>query len=103
MQKVEDIKINYKQCQDVLDCAEKRLQTNGLGVTTEGYNLFFINLKFHFSFSLDLVATAKNVYTGMITAGSKANQTHKIVEVRIFILKVFLYKSFILLFLVYSK
>lgn len=36
MQKVEDIKINYKQCQDVLDCAEKRLQTNGLGVTTEG-------------------------------------------------------------------
>jgi hypothetical protein len=44
MQKVEDIKINYKQCQDVLDCAEKRLQTNGLGVTTEGYNLVFINL-----------------------------------------------------------
>jgi hypothetical protein len=36
MQKVEDIKVNYKQCQDVLDCAEKRLQTNGLGVTTEG-------------------------------------------------------------------
>lgn len=36
MQKVDDIKVNYKQCQDVLDCAEKRLQTNGLGVTTEG-------------------------------------------------------------------
>jgi hypothetical protein len=36
MQKVEDIKVNYKQCQDVLDCAEKHLQTNGLGVTTEG-------------------------------------------------------------------
>lgn len=36
MQKVEEIKVNYKQCQDVLDCAEKRLQTNGLGVTTEG-------------------------------------------------------------------
>ncbi len=36
MQKVDDIKTNYKQCQDVLDCAEKRLQTNGLGVTTEG-------------------------------------------------------------------
>lgn len=63
MQKVEDIKVNYKQCQDVLDCAEKRLQTNGLGVTTE-----------------DLIATAKNVYSGMITAGSKANQTHKLVE-----------------------
>ncbi len=82
MQKVEDIKINYKQCQDVLDSAEKRLQTNGLGVTTEG--------KFETNFfelskisSLDLVATAKNVYTGMITAGSKANQTHKIVEVRL--------------------
>ncbi|CAF4882904.1 unnamed protein product [Rotaria sp. Silwood1] len=58
MQKVEDIKINYKQCQDVLACAEKRLQTNGL----------------------DLVATAKNVYTGMLTAGSKANQIHKMVE-----------------------
>lgn len=36
MQKVEEMKITYKQCQDVLDCAEKRLQTNGLGVTTEG-------------------------------------------------------------------
>ena len=36
MQKVEDIKVNYKQFQDVLDFAEKRLQTNGLGVTTEG-------------------------------------------------------------------
>ncbi len=36
MQKVDDIKVNYKQCQDVLDSAEKRLQTNGLGVTTEG-------------------------------------------------------------------
>jgi hypothetical protein len=33
-------------------------------------------------FYLDLVATAKNVYTGMITADSKANQTHKLVEVR---------------------
>ena len=33
---------------------------------------------------LDLVATAKNVYTGMITAGSKANQTHKLVEVNKF-------------------
>jgi len=40
MQKVEDIKVNYKQCQDVLDCAEKRLQTNGLGVTTEGESSF---------------------------------------------------------------
>ena len=36
MQKVEDIKVNYKQCQDVLDCADKRLQTNNLSVTTEG-------------------------------------------------------------------
>jgi hypothetical protein len=36
------------------------------------------------SFYLDLVATAKNVYSGMITAGSKANQTHKMVEVRLF-------------------
>ena len=42
MQKVEDIRVNYKQCQDVLDCAEKRLQTNGLGVTTEGYMNDFI-------------------------------------------------------------
>ena len=33
---------------------------------------------------LDLVATAKNVYTGITTAGSKANQTHKMVEVRLF-------------------
>ena len=36
MQKVEDIKVNYKQCQDVLDYAEKRLRTNNLDVTTEG-------------------------------------------------------------------
>jgi hypothetical protein len=43
MQKVEDIKVNYKQCQDVLDCAEKRLQTNGLGVTTEGKIKYFIS------------------------------------------------------------
>lgn len=49
MQKVEDIKINYKQCQDVLDCAEKRLQTNGLGVTTEGH---FILMN-HFRFLID--------------------------------------------------
>jgi hypothetical protein len=82
MQKVEDIKINYKQCQDVLDCAEKRLQTNGLGVTTEGIQRR-TSIDFKFVFYLDLVATAKNVYTGMITAGSKANQTHKIVEVRL--------------------
>lgn len=41
MQKVEDLKVNYKQCQDVLDCAEKRLQTNGLGVTTEGKINYF--------------------------------------------------------------
>lgn len=63
MRKVEEIKISYKQCQEVLDCAEKRLQTNGLGVSTE-----------------DLIQTAKNVYTAMISAGSKANQTHKLVE-----------------------
>jgi hypothetical protein len=44
MQKVEDIKVNYKQCQDVLDCAEKRLQTNGLGVTTEGKTNLFISI-----------------------------------------------------------
>lgn len=94
MQKVEDIKVSYKQCQDVLNCAEKRLQTNGLGVTTEGkityYNRFI--LIFYLLFFLDLVATAKNVYTGMITAGSKANQTHKLVEVKIYIfLLLFLY------------
>jgi hypothetical protein len=84
MQKVEDIKVNYKQCQDVLDCAEKRLQTNGLGVTTEGKIKYFISfLNFFCCCCLDLVATAKNIYTRMITAGSKANQTHKIVEVRI--------------------
>ena len=41
MQKVDEIKLNYKQCQDVLDCAEKRLQTNGLGVTTDGQSLVF--------------------------------------------------------------
>jgi hypothetical protein len=49
---------------------------------TEGNFDEFIRLIEIFSPS-DLVATAKNVYTGMITAGSKANQTHKIVEVRI--------------------
>jgi len=52
MQKVEDVKINYKQCQDVLDCAEKRLLTNGLGVTTEGKkkNLCFRDFKCEFYF-----------------------------------------------------
>ncbi|CAF1102166.1 unnamed protein product [Rotaria sordida] len=54
IQKVEDIKINYKQCQDVLDCGEKRSQTNSLSVSTE-----------------DMIATAKNIYTGMLAAGSK--------------------------------
>lgn len=33
--------------------------------------------------SSDLVATAKNVYTGMMAAVSKANQTHKLVEVNL--------------------
>ncbi len=95
MQKVDDIKINYKQCQDVLDCAEKRLQTNGLGVTTEGRLLTIYILFLNFSFLLDLVATAKNVYTGMITAGSKANQTHKIVEVRFIEFLLFLFYLFL--------
>jgi hypothetical protein len=81
MQKVEDVKINYKQCQDVLDCAEKRLQTNGLGVTTEGKRKTCVFVILNVNFILDLVATAKNVYSGMITAGSKANQSHKLVEV----------------------
>ncbi len=52
MQKVEDIKVNYKQCQDVLDCAEKRLQTNGLGVTTEGKTNLFIYILHEFCFFL---------------------------------------------------
>ena len=52
MQKVEDIKASYKQCQDVLDCAEKRLQTNGLGVTTEGRKKRFFLLVLNLSLFL---------------------------------------------------
>ena len=83
MQKVEEMKSNYKQCQEVLDCAEKRLQTNGVGVTTEGEQLcLWKDWWIVHHLILDLVATAKNVYSAMISAGSKANQTHKMVEVR---------------------
>ncbi|CAF1281314.1 unnamed protein product, partial [Didymodactylos carnosus] len=61
--KVDNINIQYKNCEDILDCVEKRLQSYDADITAE-----------------DLISVAKSVYTGMIAAGSTVHRAHKSIE-----------------------
>lgn len=85
MPKVEQIKVHHKQCQDAMDWDEKRLQRNGLGVITDGQWMIFsssVDRSLQEIRVLNRVAPAKNIYTRMISAASKPNLKHKLVEVR---------------------